>query len=498
MRKSILKGLLLALMSGCLPTAAFPIEASLGQVTFANTCKREVQVRFLNGIALLHSFEFKEAEQAFTEVETHDPTCSIAAWGIALAETERAGANAPQKTLAAGWEQLQPWLAKPAGSKRERLYLEAVRAMYEGYAQVPEEVRWQRYLERMDTLRRAYPEDKNASLLYAIGLVWTAGAGEKGLDQRRKALSILLPIFDELPNNPGAAHYIIHAADTPELASIALPAAHKYAAIAPDSPHALHMPSHIFNRVGDWQDSIDSNLRSARVAEQWLKSGRDGQFDELHALNNLEYAYLQMGEQAQAREAMQKIDRFAAMPGGDPWLSADARIYFDVDTHDWKDGLRIQPPAQSAFDENFDAYWMNTIAAARLGKPVEASASLEQFRQSLAAWRKTQGHSWELIWGAVLDLALDEAEAWTLFSQGKQDQAVRELTNAVSFEQAHPMYYADILPRPSSEMLADMLLQMGKRREACAAYQASLKVAPNRFDSLAGLRASCESTAATR
>jgi len=167
----------------------------------------------------------------------------------------------------------------PGGSERERTYLDAVRAMYEGYQNTPGAVRWDRYLAAMDAIQKKYPGDGNASLFYALGLVWTAGPGEEGLAQRRKALGILLPIFKEHPDNPGAAHYIIHAADTPELAAIALPAAHRYAAIAPDLPHALHMPSHIFNRIGDWPDSIRANLASARVAADWIREGRGGMFD---------------------------------------------------------------------------------------------------------------------------------------------------------------------------------------------------------------------------
>ena len=461
-------------------------KASLGQVQFANSCRLEVQARFLRGIALLHSFEFLEAEYAFGQVEKDDPKCVIAAWGMALSKTERSGANAPQKDLAAGWSQLQPWLAVKAGTEREQMYVDAVRALYEGYDKASADERGRMYLDRMGEIRRKYPEDVNASLFYALALAFSAGSGEEGLERRREALAILLPIFKRYPNNPGAAHYIIHAADTPELAYIALPAARKYAAIAPDSPHALHMPSHIFNRVGDWTASINSNLASARLAAQWLAAGRDGQFDELHALNNLEYAYLQLGDREHARETMKRIGEIAAKPGGDPWVLLEAEIYFDVDTHDWKDALRLEPPTQSKFDDNFEIYWVQAIAAAHLKQPAEAETSSERFRQSLAGWEKEKGPAWDVVWGPVFDLSRSEAEAWTLFSQDKQEEAVRELTGSARFEKGHPMYYADILPRPASEMLGDMLSEMGRPAEALAAYQAALELAPNRLDSLLG------------
>jgi hypothetical protein len=269
-------------------------EADLGDVHFPISCKAAVQSRFDYGLALLHSFEFREAEDAFRAVERDDPKCVIAAWGIALSTTERSGANAPQKDLAKGWTQLQPWLAIPAGTEREQMYVSAVRAMYVGYDKTPGDDRWHKYLNRMQEIRQKYPDDINASLLYGLGLTWTAGPGKQGIQQRREALAIFLPIFKQYPNNPGAAHYIIHAADTADLAAEALPAALMYAAIAPDSPHALHMPSHIFNRLGYWKDSIETNQTSVRVAAEWTKTGRDWRFDELHALNNIEYAYLQL------------------------------------------------------------------------------------------------------------------------------------------------------------------------------------------------------------
>jgi tetratricopeptide (TPR) repeat protein len=479
MREGLLKGLLMVLVSSCVATATSSGEASLGQVHFANTCKPQVQVRFLEGIALLHSFEFPEAEQAFGQVETEDPKCVIAAWGMALSKTQRSGAGAPQKDLAAAWGQLQPWLAVKAGSEREQMYMDAVHVMYEGYDKTPANVREQKYLARMEEIRRKYPEDINASLFYAIGVAFNAGSGREGLEHRRQALAILLPIFQKYPQNPGAAHYIIHAADTAELAPEALPAAREYAKIAPDSPHALHMPSHIFKRLGYWQESISTNQASARVAAEWIKTGRDGKFDELHALNNMEYGYLQLG---QDQKALRLIDEMVpvAETVPDPWIPVDARIYYDLETHDWTDAVKIEPPSASKFEENFDAYWIQTIAAARLGDSHKAEQTLEQYRRSSADWDKSHG------WGDVLGLALAEAESWTMFSEGKRDDAVAHLKSIAQYEQDHPMYYSDILPRPSSEMLGDMLSEMGRPTEALAAYQTALHLAPNRLDSLLG------------
>jgi tetratricopeptide (TPR) repeat protein len=242
------------------------------------------------------------------------------------------------------------------------------------------------------------------------------------------------------------------------------------------------MPSHIFNRLGYWNDSIATNQASARVAAEWMKNGRDGKGDELHALNNMEYAFLQLGQDKQAQQIIQKIAE-VAKTGTDPWLAIDARIYYDLETHNWQDAAKIEPPSTSGFDENFDAYWIETIAAARSGNTDKAEQALALYRKSSAAWDKEHG------WGDVLGVALTEAQAWTMFSEGKHDEAVAHLRDIAQYERDHPMYYADILPRPTGEMLGDMLLQMGKPAEALEAYKQALELAPNRFDSLIGARA---------
>jgi tetratricopeptide (TPR) repeat protein len=455
-----------------------------GEVRFENSCKSSAQAGLQLAVALLHSFEFGEAEQEFREVERVDPTCVIAAWGVALANTQRSGPGIPAAQLASGWKELEPWLSKSAGTEREQMYMIAVSKMYVDYEHSSRDARWQRYISAMQEIRERYPDDANASLFYALALVWTAGAGPTGLERRRAALKILLPIFASHPDNPGAAHYIIHAADTPELAAIALQAAREYASIAPDSPHALHMPSHIFNRLGYWQESISSNAASARAAADWVKEGRDGMGDELHALNNLEYGYLQLGQDAKARAAIEQIAKIATAPGGDLWLPIDARIYYDLETHDWRDALNTQPPPSSPFIENFDTYWVHSIAEALLDNPQEAATDLEAFRRSSTEWSKSHG------WRDLLHIALMQAEAWTLFAQGKQRAAVKTLQEAVQYERDHPIYYADVLPRPSAEMLGDMLSKMGRPVQALDAYKVALEMAPNTLDSLRGAEAS--------
>jgi tetratricopeptide (TPR) repeat protein len=195
----------------------------------------------------------------------------------------------------------------------------------------------------------------------------------------------------------------------------------------------------------------------------------------------MEYGYLQLGQDQKAYQLIAQMGPVAkTVP--DPWIPVDARIYYDLETHNWPDAVKIEPPPESKFEENFDAYWIQTIAAARLGDSHRAKQTLEQYRKSSAAWEKSHG------WGDVLGLAQTEAESWTLFSEGKHDEAIAHLKAVAQYERDHPMYYADILPRPSDEMLGDMLSQMGQWSQALQAYQRSLELGPNRLDSLLGAK----------
>lgn len=461
---------------------SLPELANFGQVHFENSCAPSVQRSLQQAVALLHSFEFGEATAMFHALESADPTCTIAAWGVALSNTKRQGAYRPVRFLASGWKELQPWLSQPAKSDRERMYLEAVSKLYQGYEDTSGDERWHRYMAAMQQLRSKYPRDQEASLFYAVALTWTVGSGKAGMDQRREALDILLPLFKQNSKHPGVAHYILHAADTPELAAIALPAARTYAAIAPASPHALHMPSHIFSRLGFWKESLDSNIASARVAAEWVREGKDSIFDEQHALNHVEYAYLQLGQDREAFEQIGVMEKLAAMPGGDPWWPIDARIYYDLETHNWADALQIEAPVASPFAENLDVFWIHTIAAARLKQAQQASAFLEDFKKSSSEFEKQHG------WGDLIHLELLEAEAWALFAQQDRTKAIGILREAVKFEQAHPTYYPDVLPRPSAEMLGDVLFLMHSPGEALDAYKTALATAPNRLNSLIGAR----------
>lgn len=456
-----------------------PVPA-LGGVHFQTTCNPAVQPAFDYATALLHSFEFSESAREFRKIEKQDPTCSVAAWGVAMSMLERRGADMPQATLSAGWEELKPWLVTPAGSAREQMYLKAVSLMYRGFENTPASVRWARYVNETAIIHRTYPADINASLFYALALIWTAGSGPPGISHRRQALNILLPIFHAHPDNPGAAHYIIHAADVPDLAQIALPAARHYALIAPASPHALHMPSHIFSRMGLWDESIRSNIASVKAAELWTKEGKEARFDEAHALNALEYAYLQVGDDKSASETIAQISHVMAGKGGDSWAEVDAKIYYDLERDDWQDALRIEAPSDASFADSFDIYWIQAISLSQLNRSNDAEVALARFRDSSRTFSQEHG------WGDTFEFEQMEAEGWLFFSTGERQKAIRMMTAAVAYEKAHPIYYSDVLARPAAEMLGNMYLLVDKPKPALTAYQTSLRLAPNRLDSLIG------------
>lgn len=474
---------LILLVLSVFPMAyAEPGAVRLGNVHFQNSCTEAVQPDFNRGVALLYSFEYEEAITNFRAALHKDPACSIAEWGIAMARLQRLGAQASVQTLQEGWSELQPVLEHPSGSVREREYLSAVAELYRDFKATNSDIRSRRYEIAMRQLHAHYPGDDNAALYYAMSLNLGAPGGA-GLANRRRSLAIVSQVFKRNPNHPGAAHFIIHICDTPELAPLGLEAARKYASIAPASPHALHMPSHIFSRLGMWNDSIQSNLKSAEVAHQWLEQGRKGAyFDEQHARNQLEYSYLQIGEDAKALDQIEILERLQHTHGvNDPWAPIDGRIYYDMEVHDWKHAQTIEAPAEAKFSEDFDVYWIKTMAAARLGDVKIAGENFEKFKDSVKAY------------GQMASFFLDsmhlnelQAHAWLQHAQHKDDAAIETLNSAVRFEQAHPIYYPDVLTRPSEESLGDLLMDLHQPKQALQAYKSALVAAPYRFDSLYG------------
>ncbi|MGH9404168.1 MAG: hypothetical protein ACRD2P_18950, partial [Terriglobia bacterium] len=276
------------------PTAAK--VGHLGNVRFPVSCSSEVQKGFEMSVALLHSFQYEEAGKAFSEVAQQDPNCAMAYWGLAMSLYQQLWNFPDAATLKKGYKDVEKAQKAGAETDREHEYIAAAAAFYQNDPKLSQTARTEAYSKAMEELYERRPADVNAGAFYALSLVALAQDGVNNLQNRKHAIAILDKLFSTHPGNPGVDHYLIHASDDPRLASFGLAAARNYAKIAPDSAHALHMPSHIFTRLGLWQDSIHSNIASAAAAERATKSGRDNERTyQIHALTFLEYAYLQSG-----------------------------------------------------------------------------------------------------------------------------------------------------------------------------------------------------------
>src|SRR6185295_1313861 len=314
----------------------------LGKVSFPTSCDPKVQAQFERGIALLHSFWFPEGRKVFLEVLKADPGCSIAYWGLGVNRMLNPFNGQPaENVLLEGQAAVDKGLATPAGTQRERDYIEAIAALYR-HDRAPWSERVLGYEKAMEQLAQRYPRDTEAAIFYALALNVAADPNDKTYARQLKAAAILEPIFAAQPDHPGAAHYLIHSYDYPPIADKGLAAARKYAAIAPSAAHAQHMPSHIFTRFGAWEDSVDANRR----AEQTARSNKPPD-DILHALDYQAYALLQLARDTEARQAIERgaaeAERYGRLPGAYSLAAGAAR--YAMERGDWTAAARLEPRA---------------------------------------------------------------------------------------------------------------------------------------------------------
>src|SRR6202048_1254178 len=454
----------------------------LGQVNFPTSCAAEAQPSIETGVALLHSFQYEQADQSFSDAEKRDSKCAMAYWGKAMSRYEQIWEFPSEKTLKLGAQDIRRAQTLGASTERERGYIAAAAAFYLADAKLSETQRIQAYSAALERLRKQAPEDVNAAAFYALSLIALAEQDNSDKSENRKAaIAVLEPLCRIAPNNPGPAHYLIHATDTPEFASAGLEAARAYAKIAPDSSHALHMPSHIFARLGLWQESISSNIAAAASAARATQEHRASPHYEFHALDFLNYSYLHSGQESKARQMVHDLEN---VPGASresiaehqAWLAA--RNAFEL--HRWKEAAALPIPHVPP-DSQESHYRVRAIGAARSGDPAAARPSLKKLVEiSAEEQRKSSHHGDKAPDKSVRQL---EAEAWVVFAEGKADEAVKMLRPAADREDADGV---DSLAMPAHEMLADMLLEIKRPSEALAEYKAALKNSPNRFDSLYG------------
>jgi hypothetical protein len=449
----------------------------MGTVHFDISCRPAVREQFNLAVATLHSFGYRKSEQLFAAVLSGDPSCSMAEWGIAMSHYRQLWDPPTNDDLRIGLEAARAGLSMGPKTQRERDYLGAIHDFYQNADSESHGIRAKRYEAAMELLHGRYPQDSEAAVFYALSLIANASSKDKTYADQKKATLILAPIVVQQPQHPGVAHYIIHADDNPVLAPLALDAAKQYSQIAPDSPHALHMPSHIFTRLGLWDDSIASNLASAASARKQKMAG-----DELHALDYMVYAYLQSGR---IREAGKLTQQLPNIEPGDPAQSAGlyataaipARYW--IERQQWGAAANLPlPPQTSPGDAHASTlYFARALGASRLGDTKAAQAAMQpllSLRDALA--QSGDGNADQL------NVQLKILSAWIKWADGDHVAAVQEMRTAAAMEEAtekSPVSPGSIAPAP--EMLGDMLLLANQPIIALVAYESALKSAPGRL-----------------
>ncbi|MGD1079488.1 MAG: hypothetical protein ABR881_14290 [Candidatus Sulfotelmatobacter sp.] len=468
-------------------------ETQLGTVHFPISCAASVQKPFARGVALLHSFWYEEAEKEFVQIAKNEPNCAMAHWGVAMSLWHQLWNEPDAKVIARGLDEVNAAkkLAQKA-SPRENAYIAAIAAFYSDSQKLDHAARAKAYSDAMKKVYESYPDDHEAATFYALSLLASEPHNDETFANRKEAAAILEKLFATEPDHPGVAHYLIHAYDTPSLAQLGIPAARRYAQVAPASPHALHMPSHIFARVGLWQDDINSNLASVAATRKTAAMGMGGEGHQFHAMDFLVYAYLQSGREADAQKI---IDEVKAMPpmhdmygmGYDPRtfaLSAFPAIY-DLELRHWTDAAALTPVEGAPTGDHAITYWARAIGAARSGNFARAHKDLEQIenvRQKLLAEKKTDP-------AEAVAQDYQEAAAWVAHAEGKDDEAIASLRTLADRNDKLGDEPESI---PAREMLADLLLEAKRPQQALAEYQTDLKLNPNRFNGLYGAARSAE------
>ncbi|HTU33723.1 MAG TPA: hypothetical protein VMF66_07980 [Candidatus Acidoferrum sp.] len=456
-------------------------RVQLGSVNFKTSCSAEVQQKMNQAVALLHSFQYQQSESAFSKVAQHDPRCAMAYWGQAMSLYHQLWDFPDADTLAKGRADVEQAQKLNAKTQTERDYITAAAAFYQNNSGIGHQTRVAAYARAMQAVYKDSPRDPDAAGFYALALVNLAAYQDETANLK-KAIAILQPMFSRYPDNPGLAHYLIHASDTPELAPRGLAAARGYAKIAPDSSHALHMPSHIFTRLGLWQESIDSNIAAVASAKEATLAHEADSGYQTHAMDFLNYAYLQSGQAAKARQVVADLKNVPGagaddIAGEEAWLAArDA-----LETHQWKEAAALPVPnVKLSWQET--TFFVRAMGGARSGNPQAARADLTRLEAAVNAQRsEEQKMGYSASSGPSIDQ--QEVEAWIDYAEGKTDAALRTLRAAADKQDAG---HINLLDMPAREMLGDMLLAAKQPNDALAAYRLDLKESPNRFDGLWG------------
>jgi Tfp pilus assembly protein PilF len=460
-------------------TAQEAAEQRLGAVHFETSCNEVAQRRFDRGMRYQHSFWYRASREIFEDALKADPECAIAYWGIAQSLLLNPFGVPPAANLAQGRAALDKAKAIGAKTARENEFIAALAAFYTDYDKLDHRTRVQAYLKAMETLAQHYPQDDEAQIYYALALDVGASPADKTYANQLKAAAILEEIFKRQPQHPGVAHYLIHSYDYPPIAAKGLDAATRYSKIAPSAPHAQHMPSHIFTRVGYWKESIAANLASVRAAKADKEYG-----DQLHGQDYLVYAYLQLGQDKAARAVIDEMARASASdaPGASFALAASPARYM-VERGDWRGAAALEVRPSKFLHVMAISHFARALGAARSGAPDAAAADIAK----LAELRDKLRAANDVYWAGQVDIQHQIASAWLLYAQGRYDEALKTMTAAVDAEdktEKSPVTPGPIAP--ARELYGAMLLERGMAKEALAAFEATLNKEPHRLGATLG------------
>jgi tetratricopeptide (TPR) repeat protein len=474
-------------------------EQEIGSVQFATSCSPQVAAAFNRAVALLHSFQYEKTREAFTEVAKQDPSCAMAYWGVAMSHYHGLWDNGDINAGRAALQKAQQVAAATSTTtRREKSYIDALAEIYKEDGK-DKTAHAQAFEQKMAELQALFPDESEAAIFHALALAITAPKTDKTFANQRKCGEILEPIFAKNPHHPGVAHYIIHCYDNPVLAEKGLGAARLYAKIAPASAHANHMPSHIFTRVGSWDESISSNLRSAELAAADEAASQNGEARDqrLHAMDYLEYAYLQSGRIKQAKAVLDEMNSLQPIPGltltGSYGKSAIPARYA-LERREWKEASALKA-SDTGVPWGRAITWMAIgIGSARAGDVAGASKA----EQMLASLRDSAA-SIDQYWSKQIEVQRQEVAAWISEKNGKGSDAIAAMRAAAELEESmdkHAVTPGAMIP--AREMLAELLATHGQHQAALDEYQAVLKVAPNRFNALYGAANAAEAAGNAR
>jgi tetratricopeptide (TPR) repeat protein len=462
-------------------TAQSDVDQQLGTVHFKTSCNDVAQRRFDRAMRYQHSYWYLPAKEIFEEVLKADPTCAMAHWGVALTLLDNPHNAIPQSNLAPGLAAIEKAKAMGAKTERERDYIDALLLMYAGYDKLSHGQRIRSFRDAQEKIAAKYADDDEAQIAYAITLNTSADLNDKTYAQQLKGAAILEPISKRLPRHPGVTHYLIHLYDYSALAAKGLDAANRYASVAPAAPHAQHMPSHIYTRVGYWKESIDSNTASVNAAKAEKSVG-----NYLHAQDYMVYAHLQLGQDRQASavvdEMMKETDFKATVMAAHYALAASPARYA-VERGDWVGASQLQVRPSPFNFVMAISHFGRALGAARSGKPDMATADLTKLTELRDKLREAK----DSYWAEIVDIQRQVASAWVLHAQGKYDEALAVMNTAAEAEDKTDKHVVTPGPlAPARELYGFMLLDRGMAKEALTAFEATISKEPNRFNAFAG------------